>query len=147
MGFGLGKDAKLYRSTGGTFAAPTWAVINNVKDLTLNLEGTEIDVSTRGGGGFKQRVIGLLDGSFEFDMVWDPSDAAFTALQAAFFARTTVLMGVFDKDVTVAGAQGLKADMSVLNFTREEPLEGAIMAKVKLAPGYSANTPVWFTTP
>lgn len=146
MGFGLGKDAKLYRSTGGTFAAPTWDVIPNVRDLTLNLEGTEVDVSTRGGGGWKQRVVGLLDGSFEFDMVWDTTDADFTALQTAFFARTTLLMGVIDKDVTVAGAQGLKADMVVLNFSREEPLEGAIMAKVKIAPGYSANTPVWITT-
>ena len=49
----LGLDAKLYRNT-GTFAAPTWDIIGNVKDLTLNLETGEADVSTRANKGAEE---------------------------------------------------------------------------------------------
>jgi len=50
MALRLGLDARLYRNT-GSYASPTWNFVQNVKDLTLNLEVGEADVSTRGTGG------------------------------------------------------------------------------------------------
>ena len=52
MGIKLGMEAKLYRNT-GTYAAPTWVELTNVKDLTLNLEAGEADVTTRGNAGWR----------------------------------------------------------------------------------------------
>jgi len=73
MAVKLGLDAKLYRNT-GTFAAPAWNEIKNVKDVTLNLEAGEADVTTRGNAGWKATVATLKDGSIEFEMVWDTAD-------------------------------------------------------------------------
>ena len=64
----LGMEAKLYRNT-GTYAAPTWVEMTNVKDVTLNLEAGEADVTTRGNAGWRATIAALKDGSIEFEMV------------------------------------------------------------------------------
>ncbi|GAB4138374.1 MAG: hypothetical protein Tsb009_06550 [Planctomycetaceae bacterium] len=51
----LGMEAKLYRNT-GTYALPTWVEMINVKDLTLNLEAGEADVTTRGNAGWRATI-------------------------------------------------------------------------------------------
>ena len=82
MGAKLGLDAKLYRNT-GTFATPVWDIIGNVKDLTLNLETGEADVSTRANNGWRATVGTLKDASLEFAMVWDTGDTDFTEIGRA----------------------------------------------------------------
>ena len=79
MSVKLGLDAKLYRNT-GTFASPAWNEVINVKDLTLNLEAGEADVTTRGNNGWRATVATLKDGSIEFEMVWDTADADFAKI-------------------------------------------------------------------
>jgi len=142
----LGMEAKLYRNT-GTYATPTWVEMTNVKDLTLNLEAAEADVTTRGNAGWRATIAALKDGSIEFEMVWDPADAGFTAIQDAYFNNTTVEFAVMDGDVTSTGTQGLRATMSITKLTRSEPLEQAITVSVTAKPTYSANAPEWMTVP
>ena len=60
MAVKLGLDAKLFRNT-GTFATPTWNEITNVRDVTLNLEAGEADVTTRGNNGWRATVATLKD--------------------------------------------------------------------------------------
>ena len=149
----LGMDAKLYYLS-GTNARVAWSgsgqagltVIGNVTSVTLNLEKGEADVTTRGNGGWRATLGTLKDGSVEFEMVWDTTDAAFTAVQAAWAAGSTLAFAVLDGLVTTVGSQGLWADFSVLNFTREEPLEEAIKAKVTIKPAYSSVAAAWITT-
>ena len=142
----LGMEAKLYRNT-GTYATPTWVEMTNVKDLTLNLEASEADVTTRGNAGWRATIAALKDGSIEFEMVWDPADAGFTAIQDAYFNNTTVEFAVMDGDVTSTGTQGLRATMSITKLTRSEPLEQAITVSVTAKPTYSDNAPEWMTVP
>lgn len=52
---------------------------------------------------------------------------------------------VMDGDITVAGAQGLRALLSMTNFSRSEPLEEAISVSVTAKPTYAANPPSWMT--
>jgi hypothetical protein len=146
MSVKLGLDAKLYRNT-GTFAAPVWSEIKNVKDVTLNLEAGEADVTTRGNAGWKATVATLKDGSVEFEMVWDTADTDFGAFRDAFLNKTSIELAVLDGDVTVTGTQGLRADFMVTKFTRSEPLEEAITASVTVKPTYSANSPTWLIVP
>jgi len=54
----LSENAVMYFNA-GTYAAPTWTEISNIKDVTLNLEGSEVDVSTRASGGWTENVQGL----------------------------------------------------------------------------------------
>jgi len=142
MSVKLGMEARLYRNT-GTYETPTWVEITNAKDVTLNLEKGEADVTTRANQGWRATVGTLKDGSVEFEMVWDTEDAGFTAIQEAYFDGTPVEVAVMDGDIATSGSQGLRATMAVTNFSRNEPLEEAITVSVTLKPTYAANAPEW----
>ena len=71
MGVKLGLHAKLYRNT-GSGGTPAWNEITNVRDVTLNLETGEADVSTRGNGGWRANIGTLKGATLEFEMMWGP---------------------------------------------------------------------------
>jgi hypothetical protein len=146
MAVKLGMDAKLFRNT-GVYATPTWSEITNVKDVTLSLEAGEADVTTRGNAGWRANIATLRDASLEFEMVWDAEDDDFTAIRTAFLTNGSVEFAVMDGDVLTAGSQGLRASMSITNFSRSEPLEEAITVSVTAKPTYSANPPEWMAVP
>ena len=145
MAIKLGMNAKLYRNS-ATYASPAWAEMPNAKDVTLNLETGEADVSTRGNNGWRAILATLKEGSIEFESIWDTADEGFAALRQAYFNNTAIEMAVMDGDITETGSDGLRASMSVTNFTRNEPLEEAITASITLKPTYSANPPEWMET-
>lgn len=146
MSVKLGLDAKLYRNT-GTQPAPVWNEVTNVRDLTLNLEAGEADVTTRGNNGWRATVATLKDGSVEFEMVWDTEDDDFGAIRDAFLNHTAIEFAVMDGDIIAAGSQGLRATCMVTNFSRNEALEEAITVSVTVKPTYSATPPEWMTVP
>lgn len=142
----LSEDAKLYYNT-GTYATPTWTEITNVKDVTLNLEKDETDVTTRASGGYKEFVDGLIDASVDFNMVWDTADTAFTAIQTAFFAKTAEEFLILDGDEGTAGSQGLRVTCMIKSFTRNETLGEALTADVSIRPVKNSDAaPAWYTS-
>jgi len=136
MGAKLGLNAKAYYGTAGSSATTE---ITNIKDVTLNLEKGEADVTTRGGNGWRQTLATLKEGSIEFEMVWDPDDGAFGAVKDAYFNDTLIAMKFLDE----AGGEGLDADFTVTNLTRNEALEEAITASVTVKVAYSDRAPQW----
>ena len=148
----LAEDAKLYYNT-GSYASPTWTEICGVKDLTLSLEKDEIDVTTRCSGGFKEFADGLLDANVTFNMLYDPADAAFTALQNAFFGKSALEFAVMDGALPPASgetSQGLRATCMVKSFSRSESLGDARMTDVAIRPVANNDAaPAWYsiTTP
>jgi hypothetical protein len=145
MSVKLGLDAKLYYCVAGIGATPTWTLLGNVKNVTLNLQKGEADVTTRANNGWKATAATLKEGSIEFEMVWDPADTGFTAIKDAYFNNTLIGMAAMDGAVATTGSQGLWADCAITDFTRDEPLEDAISVKVTAKPTYSANAPIWKT--
>ena len=137
MAIVLGLDAKLFRGTAGTQAATE---VTNVKDLTLNLESGEADVTTRATRGWKASVATLKEASLEFTILYDPSDADFTAFQTAYFSNTPLALFVSDGQDT---AHGLDADFSITAFSMEQPLEEAISVSVTAKPTASTRAPQW----
>jgi len=144
MSVRLGLDAKLFRN-GGSFGTPGWVEVKNVRDVTLNLEAGEADVTTRGNNGWRATVATLKDGSIEFEMVWDAADANFAAIRDAFLTNGAVELAVMDGDIETTGSQGLRASFMITNFSRNEPLEEAITVSVTAKPTYSDNPPQWLT--
>lgn len=141
----LSENAKFYRNT-GTYAAPVWDLISNVKDLTLNLDKDETDVTTRASGGFKEFVDGLIDASIEFSMLYDTTDTDFTAIRTAFFAKSSIEFLILDGLVATTGAQGLRVTCMVKSFTRNETLGEALMTDVTIRPVKNSNAaPTWYT--
>jgi len=140
----MGFAAKLYRNS-GTYVAPTWVEIAEVKDNTLSLDADEVDVTTRAGAGFKQTEPGLIDAGLEFEINWDTEDANFTALRTAFSTREQIEMLALDGPVDTAGSQGLRFTGKVLSFNRNEPVEENLTVTVTIKPCIAANAPAWYT--
>lgn len=137
----LGMQAKLYYKVGGVAGAGAWTELTNVKDVTLNLEAGEADVTTRANNGWRATVATLREGSVEWEMVWNTADTGFTAIKDAYFDGVAIGLAVMDGDI--ATGQGLQADFSITNFSRSEPLDEAITVSVTAKPTYSATAPTW----
>jgi hypothetical protein len=136
MSIKLGMEAKLYYGAAGMTATTE---LTNVKDVTLNLESGEADVTTRGNSGWRATVGTLKTGSVEFEMIWDSDDAGFAAIKDAYFNNEPIALAILDG----AGGEGLDADFSITNFSRKEALEEAITVSVTAKPTYSTRAPAW----
>ncbi|MCC7407225.1 MAG: hypothetical protein IT442_04085 [Phycisphaeraceae bacterium] len=121
--FILGMNAKLYFGTAGATAATE---MTNVRNVTLTLEAGEADVTTRANQGWRATAPTLRECTCEFEMVWDPADAGFTAIKDAFLAAGTVALKILDKP----NGQGPDGDFSITSFSRGEQLEEAITVSV-----------------
>lgn len=131
----LGLNAKLFRDAAGTQAKTE---MKNVKDLTLNLETGEADVTTRATDGWKASIATLKDASLEFGMIYDTEDADLDAIQAAFLSNTALSFFITD-----GNGSGLDADFSITNFSIEQPLEEAMTVSVTAKPTASTRAPQW----
>ena len=121
--FVLGMNAKLYFGTAGTAAATE---MSNVRDVTLTLEAGEADVTTRANQGWRATAPTLRECTAEFEMVWDPTDAGFSAIKNAFLTAGLVALKILDQ----AGGQGPDGDFAITSFSRNEALEEAITVSV-----------------
>ena len=140
MAYVLGLNAKMYRE-----ASSTWYEFSNVRDVTLNLDRTTADVTTRGGNGWRQSVATLKNGSVSFTMGYDTADANFTAVKDGFLNDTDIKFGIYDGDRTTSGTQGLEADFTITGFTINEGLEEAMTVDVTIETAYSSTAPDWVT--
>lgn len=138
MAIVLGLDAKLLRGTAGTTGTTE---VKNVKDLTLNLESGEADVTTRATGGWRASAATLKEASLEFGILYDTADADFQAFQAAYFSNTPLSLFISD-----GNGGGLDADWSITAFTLEQPLEEAVSVSVTAKPTASTRAPAWKTS-
>lgn len=144
----LGLDAKLYYKVGGQAAAAAWTLLGIAKDVTLTIDASEADVTTRANAGWKAVVGALKDASVECEMVYDSADAGLTALRTAFLTNVVIGIRVLDGLIPVTGTngtQGLSADMTVTKFENPQPLDEALTVKVTIKPTYSATPPAWIT--
>ena len=135
MAIVLGLNAKLLRGAAG---ATGTTEVKNVKDLTLNLESGEADVTTRATGGWRATAGTLKEASLEFGILYDTEDADFQAFQAAYFSNTPISLFITD-----GAGGGLDADWSITAFTVEQPLEEAVSVSITAKPTASTRAPAW----
>jgi predicted secreted protein len=135
MAYKLGLDARLFFGTAGSTAS---SEMTNVKDVTLNLESGEADITTRAAEGWRISAATLKEASLEFEMVWDTQDAGFKAIKNAFFNNSAVALFASDGD-----GNGLDADFVVSSFSRSEPLEEALTVSVTCKPTLIDRAPTW----
>ena len=121
--FILGKDGKLYHGVAGTTASTEMA---NVRDVTLTMEAGTADVTTRANFGWRATAPTLRECTCEFEMIWLPSDAGFSAMKNAFLTSSLIALKILDK----LGGQGPDGDFAITSFSRKEALEEAIVVSV-----------------
>lgn len=138
----IGADCKLYRNT-GTWASPTWNEIQRARDVTINLERAEADMSSR-VTEWKLTKGALKDLTIEFDLVYHQDDPDYVVLRDAFLNNTTVEMTALDGSSATNGSEGPRAHMTVLQFGRPEPLEDTVRIPITVKPANAANAPEWY---
>ncbi len=127
--FVLGMNAKIYQGAADADLA-SLSEMDNVKDVTLTLEASEADVTTRANKGWRAIVAALRECSVEFEMVWKSADTACQAIKAAFLSSGQVRLAVLTGASDVPGSEGPLADFSITGFSRSEPLEEGVTVSV-----------------
>jgi len=127
--FLLGMNAKIYQGASGA-ALSTLAEMGNVKDVSLNLEAGEADITTRANQGWRATAPTLRECTAEFEMLWRPGDTGFEAIKTAFLTASTLRLAVLTGASDASGTEGPLGDFSITNFSRNEPLEEAVMVSV-----------------
>lgn len=141
--FILGMNAKLYQGAAGA-AVAAMTENGNVKDVTLNLEAGEADVTTRSNSGWRATAPTLRECTCEFEMIWKPGDTQFEAIKTAFLTAATIALAVLTGDKAATGSEGPAGDWSITNFSRNEALEEAVTVSVTAK---LASFTEWFVAP
>ncbi len=139
MAIKLGLTCKLMRGAAGSQATTE---MTNVKDVTLNLETGEADVTTRAAKGWRVNAATLKEGSLEFGMNYDTDDEDCKEIMNAFLNGTALSFFVTDGE-----GSGLDADFVITAFNIEQPLEEAVSVSVTAKPTMSTpdRAPTWVT--
>lgn len=132
-----GKAEKLYRGTAGSTAT---TLMDNVADVTFDTSAGEIDVTTRGSGGWADYIDGVKDGTLTFRMFKDSDDADYQAVRAAYLAGTPLAFLVADD----TGA-GWDLDCKVMGFSDSAPIADAAAVEVTCRPNCATRNPSWHT--
>lgn len=137
----LGLDCKLMRGTAGATATTE---MKNVKNVTLNLEKAEADITTRAASGWRVYAGTLKEASIEFEMLYDTEDEDFTTILNAFLNGTALSMFVSD-----GSGSGLDCDVVITNCGQDQQLEEGVNVNVTARPtitgGASSRAPKWTT--
>lgn len=141
--FILGRVGELAYKIGGQAAGGVYEVITNCKDVSYGGDTVEDDVTTRGSGKFTQTAAIRINLELTFQMVWDPGDAAFAAIQDAWYEQDVIAFRALDQAVGDNG-KGWAFDAMVTSFSKAEPLDGVQLVDVTVKPTRSdtAITPI-----
>ena len=85
----IGLEGELFRGEAGKTAN---TLIGNVKDVTLNLEAGEADITTRKADGWRMSKATLKEASLEFTINYDPEDEDTKAFMVAFLEGTPLAL-------------------------------------------------------
>ncbi len=127
--FLLGMNAKAYQGAAGA-ALSALSEMSNVKDVSLNLEAGEADVTTRANNGWRANAATLRECAAEFEMLWKPGDLIFQAVKKAYLTSGTIRMAFLTGAIDGEDAEGPVGDFSIPKFSRNEPLEEGVSVPV-----------------
>jgi hypothetical protein len=100
--------------------------VKDAKDVTLNVERGDADVTTRNNQGWRAHMGTLKDASIEFQLL--TGGDTFDDLLSMFTGRTAAAV------VVSGGNISFSATMVVTNFSASQPLEDAESVSVTLKP-------------
>jgi len=119
-------NAKLYYKVGGVSGGGSWTELAIVKDNKVALDKGEVDITSRQDAGWEATGPGLKSVGLDFDVVWDPANAAFAALLDSYLNDSIIGIRALD----TASGNGPEFDAMVFKFERNEQLKEAMTAAV-----------------
>lgn len=121
-----GRECKTYYNT-GSYASPTWTLMDQVVDLDYDMPATWAATPFRGSmWNFESKALQGLVVNFGYRRIQGISDAVFTALDGYAVATTKQELAVADGAIATTGTRYLRATYQ-FEKGRSEPLaDGAI---------------------
>jgi len=104
------------------------SAVTAVRDLTLNLDATEIDDTSRASGGWRSRRAGLRSWGASFEMVVNNGDARLAAIADAYEAGN-LISGVIISDGLGNSVTG---NVAVTQFQESQPLDDSVRVQISL---------------
>lgn len=130
-----GADCKLYRNT-ATHASPTWALIDEAQDVTINWAVDKAETSDR-GSRFKNYSQGNIEVSISFTMNYKRGNSNFSTLIAlATPPCAEIEFAAMDTTIATTGAQGLRAYCKNYASSVNQPHTDGVTVDMELAPCY-----------
>lgn len=137
MGVKRGLDLVLVRNT-GTFVAPVWTVVGNVKDLALDRSMAEGDASSR-QNDVEMKEPCLEAASFQWAMVDESTDADLIAIETAYAAREKIEFAFIDGAPDDPATEGIRYECKIFNVSEPQPLNDVNVVNVTAKPCYTTN--------
>jgi len=153
MGAVLGVNCKAYRNDDlADYDAPDWVEVTKLRDVSINVEAAEADMSSRAGAGWEEILPSLRKATIETEIIYNPADTEWAAMNDAFHAGTSIQYAFVDGDIATPGTQGLRATFAVTKFSTPQPLTDGCKTSVTLRPtpysdGDGEHPPEWITIP
>lgn len=145
-----GFDGFAYYNSAPTSAAPTWVLLDTVRDVTTTASADSADNSDR-RSIYKKNCVGMIDLETTMTFTHVAGDAAQLGLRTHFLARTVVEIAIMDSDITVSGAEGFKYYAIVLSNDFAQPMSDGQTISVTFKPAIkstdSAIEPAWTIIP
>ena len=141
----VGLDMTLYRNT-GTFATPTWVLVDNVQDLKMGSQMGEAELNSR-KSKLVQKEPTLDEYVFNWGMIKDETDTNYTALRTAKDARTLVEFAFANGPIATSGTSYFRIETKIFGWDDDRPLTGGVGTSVTAKPCKSNNAPTWTVTP
>jgi len=104
------------------------------KEVTVELGGSEADVTTRDSQGVKRTVLALKELTVSGTAVYSPDDAAVQALITAYTGGTAIEVTVSDPTLSYTGK------WAVVSLSQGQPLEDVATLNFTLKPTLEATT-------
>jgi len=104
------------------------------KEVTVELGGSEADVTTRNSAGVKQTVLALRELTISGTAIYSPDDAAVQALISAYNAGTSLAVTLSDPTLSYTGK------WAVVSLSQGQPLEDVATLDFTLKPTLEAGT-------
>jgi hypothetical protein len=118
-----------------------------VKNATNPTSLKEVDVTTRATGNFEATDGRIKQSSIEFDVILDPNDANYVAVETAYYANSIIALADMSGPIATSGSRGLWANCKITQFNREEPIDGEQKIHVVAKPTSSTNPPLFKVVP
>lgn len=141
----LGRDCKLYYNS-GSYASPTWVLIERAVDVTLVLEAGEAEISSR-VSEFELFGHSLKKLQIDFAHFWKTDITAFMAIYDAWWNETPLEFLCLDGLATTAGKKGVRATMLPMKVPLNQALKDKVKVDITLKPTDADNPPAAFTVP
>ncbi len=137
MAVKFGKEFRLYYSS--AYAMTTPLKIATAQDITSPDERTTQEYELR-DVDWTLKAPGKRQGGFTVPLVYDDSDAAVVALQAAYNADTPLVFWLADGDILDTGTHtGMKAWCKITKFEKSVALQGPAIVNMEVGFHYVAG--------